>query len=120
MKEKDLYPQLSRLVSSNYDKFKCAAFELKVARKGKYYLSQLEVHQARALRMVKRNGVYHKISDESRVSKPFDSFLLKGNAYVVIYWEESKRFYFIGIEKYPQNGTTLSEVECEFLASFLL
>lgn len=109
--EKSLYPQFSRIISTGYQHFVNAAFELKVARGNKYYLNQLETHQLRALRMVKLNGVYHKISDESRVSKPFDSFLLKGEAYIVIYWPESKKFHFISVDDYVKiEKTSFDEV----------
>jgi len=115
--EKSLYPEFSRIISKNYNLFVCAAFELKVARGNKYYLNQLEVHQLRALRMCKLNGVYHKISDESRVSKPFDSFLLKGNAYVVIYWPESKKYHFIDIDEYVNIDKNKSSFQEDFSLS---
>jgi hypothetical protein len=101
MKEKDLYPEFSRIVAKHLEWFPVStAFEIKVARNNVYYLSQLEPHQLRALKMTKLNGVYHKISDESRVSKPYDAFLLKGDAYVVIYWPASKQYHFIDIDRY--------------------
>jgi penicillin-binding protein-related factor A (putative recombinase) len=117
MKEKSLYPKLSQIVSKNCQFFGSSAFELKVAHKDKYYLKQLEPHQLRALRMVRLNGVYHKISDESRVSKPFDSFLLKGNAYVVIYFDTSRKFYFIPIDSYTKiTSPVIDEAICESIA----
>lgn len=115
MLEKDLYPKLSKIIRDNLNLFThSSAFELKVARGKKFYKRQLETHQERALKMVTtNNGVYHKISDQSINSKPFDSFLLKGDGYVVIYFEESKMWYFIHINTYIEiKETSLTEERC--------
>lgn len=77
------------------------AFEAKVVKTGKTLaFSKIKSHQERALRMVAgRRGLYHKISDESRVQKPFDGVYLKGElAYVVIGFLEYKQFGIVDIK----------------------
>lgn len=97
------------------------AFELKVVKDGKpFYTRQLEDHQLRALKMVGIEGVYHKLSDQSQNSKPFDSFLIRGVGYLVIYFESSRLFYFIDIRKYLEftksSPVRITEDECVTLA----
>lgn len=50
--------------------------------------------------MTTTNGVYHKISDQSLGAKPFDSFLLKGDGYLVLSFRLSGKTYFVNIKEY--------------------
>lgn len=98
------------------------AFELKVVKDGKpFYTRQLENHQLRALKMVGLNGVYFKISDQSMGEKPFDSVLVFGIGYLVVYFESSKLFYFIDVRKYLEfievHPVKLTEEDCVTLAA---
>ena len=76
------------------------AFEAKMVKTGKTLaFSKIPAHQDRALRMTNsETGIYHKISDESRVQKPFDGFFLrKEKAYVVICYLEYGQFAMVDI-----------------------
>lgn len=99
MLEKDLYTPFSHWVRDHY-RGPSAVFELKLSRKNRLPLSEIAPHQLRALRMsATKTGLYHKISDQSQGTKPFDSFLIaSAKAYLVLCWE--KRAYFISITDY--------------------
>lgn len=60
-------------------------YELKLARKGKFYFSQLEDHQWVFLSKAKHKTLVHKISDSSIGYKPADTVIFtKSNGFVVI------------------------------------
>lgn len=64
-----------------------AAYELKQTTGGSIPFSALQEHQAEALMAVKRGktGFLYKAPDDSRGTKPFDMFYLRGGfAYVVV------------------------------------
>lgn len=92
--ERDTYPVFANFIRK-YWTHGSAGFELKFARGKHFLLTELPEDQERALRMTVENGIYHKISDQSLGNKPFDSFFLKGNAYLVIYFVSNKTFYGI-------------------------
>lgn len=122
MLERALYPKLSHIVKDKLPKGQSMAFELKVVKDGRpFYTRQLEDHQLRALRMVGIEGVYTKLSDQSMGQKPFDSFLIRGVGYLVVYFESSKLFYFIDIRKYLDfievHPVKLTEDDCASLAA---
>jgi len=75
-----------------------AAFELKVARDKRFYLSQIKEHQIAALRIASSNLLYWKIADtDYLMAKPFDNFTLyRVPAYVVVLF--TKTFYLIPIK----------------------
>jgi len=82
---------------------KTAAFELKLEKGGTFNVKQwvsTKGHQPRSLLASKRDGLYHKISDQSSVTKPFDCFFFyRSEAYLVIFWNKYNKFTMISIEK---------------------
>lgn len=102
MNERDLYPKFSAHIRDHY-KGGSASFELKIIKRGNFNFNDLQLHQERALLMTGKSGVYHKISDQSMNQKPFDSFLLKGKGYLVLFYKENPMFLLIEIEKYIKH-----------------
>lgn len=97
MTERDLYGPFGQYIAKHWEGGS-AAFELKLVKGNSFPFSKLEPHQERALRMATGNGVYHKISDQSLGSKPFDSFIVKNaEAYVVLCFGKSAYFIDIGV-----------------------
>ncbi len=101
MIERDLYSKFSHYIRDVY-KGGTASFELKIIKKGNFNFKDLQPHQERALLMTGQAGVYHKISDQSMGQKPFDSFLLKGIGYLVLYFTEHPQFILIPILNFVQ------------------
>lgn len=76
-----------------------AAFELKRTLLRSLPLAAIKDHQIAALQQVATNGHIYKIPDDSVGAKPFDSFFLKGGAYVVIaYGKTLAGAYIVPIE----------------------
>lgn len=77
------------------------AFELKIVKGRSMPFSAVQEHQVRALLKTENGGLYHKISDASYGTKPFDCFYLDGlQAYVVPVWyvpRERKTAYYIRV-----------------------
>lgn len=65
-------------------------------------------HQLRGLISSKRNGCYHKLSDQSMGLKPFDSFYIAGaDSFLVLYFNAQERFVMVDIEKiFPLTEST--------------
>lgn len=86
-----------------------AAFELKRVLNQSLPLSSLKEHQYLALRQVENNGIYHKIADGGFSQSPFDCFLMKGQAFLVIaYGPKLTGFYLLPIsviERLKKIGT---------------
>ncbi len=94
------------------------AFELKIEKSKRFTFTNVKDHQIANLKSVKNGGCYHKISDSpifngmrSRftVQKPFDCFILKGNAFVVICWYKErtkKELHFIDIDDFVEKKET--------------
>ena len=92
-----------------------SAFELKIEKSKRFTFTNVKDHQIANLKNVKNGGCYHKISDspifkgmKSRFTaqKPFDCFVLKGNAFVVICWYEErtrKELHFIDIDDFVKK-----------------
>jgi len=140
MKEKDFQVLFSKWIEKNKHIFKkSTAFELKIINqiKGKRSLpyTNIKKHQVEALLKVKKEGVYHKISDspifqgmKSRFTtqKPFDCFILKGNAYFVLLYyrpRQPKLMHFIEINTFIQyvdktKKSSLPEEDAKRLAKF--
>ena len=85
------------------------AIEVKIVRGKTYYASQLKEHQYRALDIVKKNKLVHKIPDTG-YQNPFDIFILrqehayvclivKNMAYILNYQECGKNLDIESIQK---------------------
>ena len=61
-----------------------AAFELKLCKEKRFNLKRIEDHQIKNLQLVEGRGLFYKIPDEGMAQKPFDGFVLKGRAYLVL------------------------------------
>lgn len=105
-----------------------AAFELKVAKGGKLYMSNIKDHQIQSLLAVKNGKLIYKIPDIGNSRKPFDCFIFNKNpnAFLVVYYTENKKFYLIDINilvslssmdyKYIDIETAKNNgIECEFV-----
>lgn len=76
------------------------AYELKQTASGSLPFNALAQHQANALLAVKHRTFTWKIPDLGSYN-PFDSFCLDGEAaYVVILFQNTKRFYLIDIDDF--------------------
>lgn len=87
------------------DEYRTAVFELKCIKKRSINpISDFRPHQLPALYRVKHGCLYHKISDQSVGSKPFDSFkLCEIDAYVVILFykpRKEKVFHIVDIDDF--------------------
>lgn len=108
MTERQFQTRFSKWVKYNIDF--SAAFEFKVVKNEKFYLSQIKEHQIRNLKTVSCNLLYYKIEDTSFHQKPFDAFTLyQVPSYVVIMWDRPRNntFYLIPIieiERHIKNG----------------
>lgn len=119
MKEADIQSLFTKNIDTIKEELeKCGiagscAFELKIEKGTRFAYDRVAPHQIKYLDLVKNGtGCYHKISDspiytgmKSRftVQKPFDCFILKGNAFVVICWYEErkkKELHFIDIDTF--------------------
>jgi penicillin-binding protein-related factor A (putative recombinase) len=140
MKEKDFQVLFSKWISDKKHMFgHSTAFELKIINqtdgKRSLYYANIKPHQVEELLRVKTEGVYHKISDspifpgmKSRFTtqKPFDCFLLKGNAYFVLLYyrpRQPKLMHFIEIDAFVKyvdetKGSSLPEEDAKRLAQF--
>jgi len=78
------------------------AIEYKVSKKSFSFSGWIKKspHQLRALfDSASDRGVYHKISDQSMGTKPFDAFLLKNaEPFLIIYYDEQKTAVFLGAD----------------------
>jgi len=103
MKEKDFQVNFGHWIKANwmdYPKIKTAAFELKITKTDKFYLSSLEKHQPQNLELVNKSFFFYKFPDLG-LQNPFDCVsLYKEPAYVVVLFykpRQPKNFYIIPI-----------------------
>lgn len=127
MKEKDFQTKFTRWLRYRY-LHGSGAFELKICHEKSLPFSAVQTHQEEALASVAREGIEYKIPDDTRGTKPFDCFSLRGEAYVVImfYKRGCNEFYMIDIDRWLQERATSSRksltedrakkigVRCEF------
>lgn len=118
----------SRWVRKNKNKFdKASAFELKITKTEKLYYKQVKSHQYHYLEESTKDGTYHKISDQSLDVKPYDCFLLKGDAYVVLMFFKPKKkkiAYLIPIKNFNihreySSKKFITEHECESISTLI-
>lgn len=77
-----------------------AAFELKRTRGRSLALAEVKDHQLKALLMVESRGLHYKIPDGGYAQSPFDSFFLRGTAYLVVaYGPVLGEFYLIPVNE---------------------
>lgn len=94
-----MYSPFSHYIRDHWTKGS-AIFELKICKGQRLLLSCLKDHQERSLKMATTSAIYHKISDQSQGTKPFDSFYLqKIQSYVVLVFYSKGQYpvYFIDI-----------------------
>ncbi len=104
MREKDMQTIFTRWVSKNRPAFS-TAWELKITKVGRLPFSAVADHQKINLLKVVNLGKYYKIPDMASTdgftsTKPFDCFLIKGEAYVVAWFYKPRarrEFIFIDI-----------------------
>lgn len=73
------------------------AVEYKILKKNNlHFTNDFEPQQLPSLYQTKHSGLYYKISDEGRATKPFDAFHLKSSAYVAVYI--APELYYIDID----------------------
>jgi hypothetical protein len=98
MKEAQFQTKFTRWARHHFKK--STATELKVARGGRFYIKQVKPHQVRNLYNTKHKGIYKKIPDVGYDQKLFDGFFLKGDALVVVMYEDTKNVYAIDIDEF--------------------
>ena len=78
------------------------AFEAKIVKGPSMPYNAIKPHQIDRLFFVKHKKLFYKISDFSPEQKPFDGFMLVGEAaYLVIFWYQSlgdRRFTMIDVD----------------------
>lgn len=106
MKEKDFQVRFTRWLHYRYPGV--GAFELKICKGTSLPFSAVQPHQVDALLAVKNTGLEYKIPDDTRGTKPFDCFRLKGNAEVVIlfYTRGTEHFYRIDVDTWVHEVAT--------------
>lgn len=107
------------------------AVETKLIKGTSFAFNRVADHQIDALEKVKRNGLYHKINDSAfnsslsfTTKKPFDCFLMKGEAYIAAVWyvpRKKKIAYIIDIDDFTHARETcgrksLTEQMCQDLS----
>lgn len=99
MVEKDFQAQFNTWLALN-PPGGTTAYELKICKGKSIGFDHVAEHQIKALRAVKKRGLYHKISDAPfghsegfrfHKPKPFDCFWIKGEAFVVVLFYEPRR-----------------------------
>jgi len=113
MKEKDFQVMFSKWVKKFEPFHHSSAFELKICKLKSMPFDQVKPHQKKALKSVKRGGLYHKINDmpifkgnRMRFTnpKPFDCFIItEADAFVVIWFykpRQKKEMIWIDIDKF--------------------
>ena len=99
--EKEFQTKFGQWLQGNWKQ--TSAFELKITKGGTFNVKQWvqkQGFQPRSLLAAKNSCLYHKISDQSSVVKPFDCvFFYKSNAYLAIFWSKYNKFTIISIEK---------------------
>jgi len=132
MKESDIQVLFSKWARDNW--YSPAAFELKLAKGTSMAFDHVAPHQIAALKTVKDTGLFHKITDQPWLKdrpaftapKPFDSFVLKGQAFVCICWyvpRKKKIIYFVDIDDFIELSAScgrksLTESMAKEAASF--
>lgn len=113
--EKDFQSLFTKYVKGGNSIFQnTTAFELKCAKGNSLPFGRLEQHQEVALKRVKHEKLYHKISDLGAMGGylPFDCFqIVNGNAYVVILYytpRMEKTVYVIDVDVFSQERTQSS------------
>lgn len=119
MKEANFQTLFGRWVEENYDDMVTSvAYELKLTKTNSILFSAVKEHQVEGLMAVKHSFLYHKISDapifggmKSRFTKPkpFDCFVLSGQAYVCIMFYKPRRkkeFIMIDIDDWLKEVKT--------------
>ncbi len=103
---------LNRYIDQNKSLFPSAAYELKAVnldKKKSFAFDQVADHQIQSLLDVEGTGLRFKIPDipnrnrRFSIQNPFDFFLMRGNAYVVICFYKPRRYqhyHFIRIKKF--------------------
>lgn len=82
MRESLVQTEFKHLVDSEGVKFPRGAYELKLVKGQTFNLKNVAPHQLYYLKKVK-DTFYFKIPDSGFSQKPFDCFVMSGNAYVV-------------------------------------
>lgn len=109
MKEAQIQTLFGAWLKDNW--YSSAAFELKLCKGTSLAFDAIAPHQIVGLKAVKDKGLYHKISDNPWIKdspsfthpKPFDAFVLKGQAFVCICWyvvRKKKIVYAIDIDTF--------------------
>lgn len=130
MKEKDFQSLFTKWVKNHKDYFGCScSFELKIVntvKKKSIRFDAVAKHQLEALDETIRDGFYYKIPDMTAMNhfsspKPFDCFLIKGLAYVVILFYKPRKDKIVhlipvnnwkSIEKdFPRKSIREEEIE---------
>lgn len=118
--------EFSKFVASKW-KGPGFVFEAKHVKTGETLaISKFELHQLRSLRMsCSDTGLYHKISDESRVRKPFDGFFVRDmDAYIVCYFYAAGQFGMMKIQTFDrlleENPNASSVSRSDFATEGLL
>lgn len=99
-READITPKVLAWFRDNHNG--SCAIEIKATAGDSIPMAALAPHQRTALLAASGSvGVVHKISDQSRGSKPFDAFMLSGiPAYVVAVFPKRSVAYAITINKW--------------------
>ena len=112
--EKHLQGKIGRYTKDRIEEFKEAkktdpslaglggAMEVKLVTGGTLAFSKFEDQQLPSLVKVKHEGLYHKLTDASVGCKPFDYFVMYGEAYVICqFWKNKQQeiCYFLDIDK---------------------
>lgn len=130
MREKNLQTELKPWINKHLSILASGAYELKLTKTDRFRFDALPPHQIEALLKVANEGLYYKIvdsgagSDGGAAKKPFDFFILRGVAYLVVgfYIPRKKKIcYFIPIEKFLDYKTkskmkSMTESEARDLA----
>lgn len=99
MRESDFQAKFGRWLKHNFHF--TFAYEIKITKGISIAFRYFEKQQLPSLSLAKhgRNGIRHKLSDESRAPKPFDGFkLFHIPAFVVLYYYQRGKNAFIVIE----------------------
>lgn len=106
MREADFQTKFTRW--AKYNVHTPTAFELKLAKSRSLPYSAVQDHQIAALLAVKKDKLCYKIPDSGIAQKPFDMFVLRGEAYVAVMFYErgQKEFFLIDVDEFISERDT--------------
>lgn len=87
---------------AKYNVHEPGAYELKLVKGHSMPFDVVAEHQIAALLLVKHGKIGYKIPDTGIAQKPFDFFILKGSAQIVVMFHRraQKEFFFVDIDDF--------------------